>query len=396
MTQKNQNQTPVMEGQRDKVLLEGIVREPQPFILVNLVGDHLVLRAGTLHGMSEGSGSFALYPKETKDFEHTQPVAMAKARSVSLATAALEVTDESKGKIKPSGSYRNRAVEREHVFGDNSLRVYVEEGQVRLPVSVWEKLNKYQRFASLLDHVTDGTYVLDIDRSAEDVSAITKSAALPPDIKWLVEREDGSRMAALPEDAHLYAAIRKALETEARWRTIKSLTNRDEQSPVKVQLRVVPVDVKVKGDEKISKAEQIGSDRPLERNASGQIVLRDQGHVLFEVCNTGSAKAWITVLDLSNDGTIHPIFPPVKSSKNDIPPDGKWVRLPWWSVAKISNPSDRVEIFKVIATSEYIDLSSLVDLNTAKGAPTTQGKLSPLAECCGPGMLGRSPQKITL
>lgn len=392
MTQKNQNQIPVMEGQQDKVVLGGIVRKPQPFVLVNLVADHLVLRAGTLHGVTERS-VFALYPPETKDFEHTHPLAMARVGSVSLATATLELTDEFKGKVKPGALDRSRAVEREHVFGDSGLRVYIEDGQGRLPTSVIEKLKKLSVIRQFVGPLDKWAVRIRPRATTEDATAISKSATLPPDIKWLVEREDGSRMAALPEDPHLYAAIRNALEMEARWRAIKSLTNRDEQSPVKVKLRVVPVDVKAKGDEKVAKAEQIGDDKPLERNASGQIVLRDQGHVLFEVRNTGSVKAWITILDLSNDGKIHPIFPPIKSSKNDIPPNGQWIRLPWWSVAKISNPSDRIEIFKVIATNEYIDLSSLVDLNKAKGAVTTQSKLSPLAELLRAATLGQKSAK---
>lgn len=388
MTQKNQNQIPVMEGQQDKVLLEGIVREPQPFVLVNLVSNHLVLRAGSLHGMTEGS-VFALYPPETKDFEHTQPVATAKAGSVSLATAALELTDKSKGKVKLGTLDRTRAVEREHVFGDSGLRVYIEDGQIRLKTDILEKLKKLSVVREFVGPRDKWDVRIRPRTDIEEVTAISKSATLPPDIKWLVEREDGSPMAALPEDAHLYAAIRKALEMEARWRAIKGLANKDEQSPVKVQLRVVPVEVKVKEDEKISKAEQIGNDKPLERNESGQIVLRDQEYVLFEVRNMGSREAWITIIDLSNDGKINPIFPPIKSSKNAIKADGKWVRLPWDSVAKISNPSDRIEVFKVIATNEYIDLSSLVDLNAAKGAPITQGKLSPLAELLRAATLGQ-------
>ena len=47
----------------------------------------------------------------------------------------------------------------------------------------------------------------------------------------------------------------------------------------------------------------------------------------------------------------------------------------------------------MIATNEYIDLSSLADLNTAKGMPIAKSKLSPLAELLRAATLGQRSAK---
>ncbi len=378
MSQRQQNQTPAIAGDQDKVVLGGIALPAEPFYLVNNDKGELVLNGGTLHGVTVGS-LFALYPPGTKHPEQAQPRAIATVTSVQLAVSKLDLTDSYKGKVSITLLDRTRAYEREHAFGDYGLLVNFDDDGFPPDVSV--KLRKLSVVRQLVG--PDDKWEVRIrPRNAAD----DKVRSLNPSIRWLVEREDGSTMAALAEDEQLYASVRHALEAEARWRAIKNLTSRAEQSPVKVSLRLIPVQVKTTVGGAVQ-ADQIGNDLPQEVNSAGQLVLRDQGYVQFEVRNSGSAAAWVTILDLSNSGKIHPIFP-VACENRPIPPNAT-CRLPWCAIAQTSNPSDRVELFKLIATTDPVDLSSLADLDSAKGAPLTQGRLSPLAELLRAATLGQ-------
>jgi hypothetical protein len=207
--------------------------------------------------------------------------------------------------------------------------------------------------------------------------------------QWILERDDGSIMTVVSAtDSDPYRQIRLALEGEARWRAISSLENRDSHSPIRVEFRVTPVTVMRPITPPVT-PEQIGPDKPLEKAPSGQLVLRDEDFVLFDVRNLGQHDAWITIIDLANDATLRTLFPVAScSSKNGIPHDSNWHRM-YCSLARVQNPSNRVELYKLIATSEYIDLTPLVDLNAAKGAPLTSGKLSPLAELLRAATLGQ-------
>jgi hypothetical protein len=395
MWQKQQNQTPAIAGDQDKVLLDGAALPAEPFNLVNDDKGELVMNGGTLHGVTEGS-VFALYPPQTKHPEQAQPRAIAIVGSVQLAISKLKLSDEYEGRVDISALDRNRAYEREHAYGDSGLLVNLNADG--LPAQVSLKLKKLSVIRQFVGPENDWEVRIRPHTAADDKSAAPSVLTASVTTKWIIEREDGSVMASLDDDGKLYVSIRNALEAEARWRAIKNLSNRDEHSPVKAALHLIPVEVEANADGSVTRPGQIGKDLPLEMNSAGQIVLRDGQFVQFEVSNLGSKSAWVTILDLSNSGKIHPIYPLLQAVRlnlavpceyKPIPIGATWTRLPWCAVAKISNPSDRIELFKLTATTDPVDLSSLTDVNTAKGAPAIQGRFSPLAELFRAATLGQ-------
>lgn len=373
MSQREQNQTPAIAGDEDKVILGGTALPAEPFHLVSNDQGHLVLNGGSLEGVTSGS-VFALYPPDTKHPEQSQPRAMAKVSSVQLAISKLELTG-------PNISFtlldRNRAFEQEHVFGDSGLLVNLNDQG--LPAEVSAKLRKLSVIRQLVGPNDPWEVRIRPRASVDD-----QPTPLAPQLRWIVEREDGSLMAALPEDDQLYPAVRQALEAEARWRAVKNLTNTDQQSPIQVSLKLIPVQVTKNPSGTVIQAD----DLALESNAQGQIALRDKGYVQFAVRNTGSKPAWVNVLDLANSGKIHPIFP-VACENRAIVANGTWTRLPLCAIAQVSNPSERVEIFKLIATTDPVDLSGLADPDVAKGLPLTKGRFSPLEELLRAATLGQ-------
>jgi hypothetical protein len=375
MTEKRQNQIPVIAGDKDRLVLDGTVVIPKPFVLVDAVHGQLVLNAGSLHGMTSGS-VFALYPPEVKHPENMRPRAVATIKSVELARSQLELTDDFKGKIDPIFLDRSRGYERDHMYGENGLKVYVD--QVRLPAAVSQKLQKLSVIRQLVG--SEDKWDVRIRPQAASDNSVSE-------IKWVVERDDGSVMAKLEQDDQLYSQMRSALEGEARWRAIKSLTNRDERSPVKVSLQIIPIEV-IGSPLGQLRPDQIGKDRVLEHDSSGQIILRDGTYVRFAVENTGTSPAWVTILNLSNSGKVHPVFP-VNCENKAVPGQSGWKPLPPCAVAKISNPSNRLDNLKLIATTEYVDLTSFLDEDAAKGAPSIKGPLSSLAELLRAATLGQ-------
>ncbi|MCA1606059.1 MAG: caspase family protein, partial [Acidobacteria bacterium] len=56
------NQSPQLEGARDQRVMKLGASRPQPYVLVDTVGSRIILQAGRLQGMTEGS-RFSLHPK---------------------------------------------------------------------------------------------------------------------------------------------------------------------------------------------------------------------------------------------------------------------------------------------------------------------------------------------
>ena len=99
-----------------------------------------------------------------------------------------------------------------------------------------------------------------------------------------------------------------------------------------------------------------------------RLVLRDGDYVALELRNNSAEDAYVTVLDLSPDGSINPMFPhPQAPHDNKIVADKQWHRLPMPFVFTMGPPYGH-EIFKAIATREPADFSSLLQGQTVEGS----------------------------
>lgn len=79
-----------------------------------------------------------------------------------------------------------------------------------------------------------------------------KTGVVESDFRGAVlERDDGSILTTVPEGPTMGVKIREALEAEIRWVTIKSLENTDPS--LKIEMRLVPVEVELNEDEYVSK-----------------------------------------------------------------------------------------------------------------------------------------------
>lgn len=384
VAQRNPAQAPQLEGDRDKVVFEGTALAPMRYIPVALQrrddGDTLVLQAGELHGMTTGS-RFALYAAGTRDFEHTEPLAEATLTRVEPTTAGLELTDEYRDHVSLDDLAAARAVEREHVYGDNRLRVDLSA------------LAGEPRGEELADELRALPLVADAS-GADDWQVRVRprdEAALFP---LVAEREDGTVLSALrPDDTPvsefsdgewLLADICNALERESRWRFLAALDNPGPASGARVQLRVVPV--KVEGGDDGEDIRVLDLELPI--SEGGEVQLASGVFVRFEIDNLGDEDVWVTVLDLRPDGLVGPVYPyPDVTVGENMVEHGTTVRLPCDDYTFQIKGPEGVELFRVIATEEPSDFSVFIDPQTVRGEDAPQPR-SPLERLLHAATLG--------
>lgn len=346
VSQRVQDQSPQIEGNSDALLLKGIANPTEPYILVTQgQNNSTILQAGSLQGMTKGS-KFAIYPIGAKSQKEGNKLTDAEIVQTDAATSILKLS----AAIKPELLQGARAFETEHNYGETILRVGFQTNYQ--PKEILSEIEKFP----LVSITKKDDWDIRISKT-ENKSARGDSG------KLLLERADGSKILELENNESLAKNIRNALEREARFRTIRSLENSSPE--LKIELRVVPVEVEKDTSGRVTK---IVKDKEFAPNSEGKIQLSENEFVALEVRNTGYQDAWITILDLTADGKIGPMFPHprVAMPDNKIVADAKWRRIPLPFVFRITPPFGQ-EIYKVIATPEPADFSPVLDPVTVRG-----------------------------
>jgi hypothetical protein len=155
---------------------------------------------------------------------------------------------------------------------------------------------------------------------------------------------------------------------------IAALDRRDPR--LGVDVRVVPVNVTLDANRKVTAATR--KPQPA-RARGGQPQLAVGDYFMVEVRNTGTIDAYVSVLDLSPDGTINPVWPhprlgaQVQENKiraSDDPRTAPWTLIPFPYVFEVGPPAGK-EILKAIATDVPADFSMLLSGNRRGSGPVT-------------------------
>ena len=343
-------QIPQLEGDVDKVLLAGAALPLPPYLVVQSVdNDMLTLPVGTLQGATKLS-RYALYKAGSDVTKIENRIAQVELTEVGLTSSRAHlVKDEAANapQVLAGDLKAARAVETEHNYGDSSLKVRVEAP------GDWANALKDLEMVSLSD-----------DKARYDL--LLRSA----DGKIVVQRPDGTIFTQITDDAKAPATLQKFLTDYWRWQFLVGLHNDDPQAALKVALRLVPVKVKLNAKGQVDSVESDRTD--VEITDGNRLVLRAGDYVALELRNSSAHDAYVTVLDLSPDGSINPIFPhPQAPHDNKVVADNQWHRLPMPFVFSMGQPYGH-EIFKAIATREPADFTSLLQGQTvqqSRGAP---------------------------
>jgi hypothetical protein len=365
------NQSPQLEGVRDQRVMKLGAAPPQPYVTIETLGSRIILKAGSLQGMTAGS-HFDIHPKGA-DPKNTKAFAQAEISRVELTTSVLSLTSPGPPP-KTEDLQLARAVETLHNFGDRRLRVRADDlVRAQNGTKALQALSDL-RMVNTTPMAGEVTQVrICRGRCADELRDAASSAASVPETTLTLMREDGSIIKRLQDNSNLGEEIRNALEAEARWRYVKEVLRNDDRY-INLKFRLVPVSVPnpPKCNPEADPNCNLTEDKPLPVVAEGgQPVLLGGDYVQLEFLNTGTFPVYVTVLDLRSDGTIGPLFPHPcvalgNASENLIPvsSDGTWHRIPWQFTTEITPPYGP-EMFKVIATRDPADFSALIDPPTA-------------------------------
>lgn len=388
VTREGHDQNPTIEGEMDKVLMQGVALPPQPFINVIAENDELLLKAGYLQGMTRGS-RFDLFAAETKDFKQATPLASAEIESVNSTSSRLKLVGAEKVELKQLQNARAR--ESEHQFEDARLRVAFEG--MPQPIDSADDLAAKVKQIGIVRAGVTGPNDWDIKicrgKCADEKVTGTDERPAPG---YTIMRQDGSIVRRVPDQVDAFNTISTALKGEARWRFVKNLQNDD--PTIKIEMRLVPVSAEERSSltvgsrrlQVITKTKDLGA--PLE---IGQLHSLPEGSFYqLEIKNSGYSDAFVNVIDLTSDGHIgslwpNPVIPLGNADENKIPADGEWHRVPTPFVVTITPPFGP-EIFKAIATLEPADFSPLLSESLVgnkrggsdRGAKEEQTKLGQL------------------
>lgn len=383
VTRRYRDQAPQLEGNRNNILFTGVVRPPQPYINLTVVGSKVMLKAGSLQGMTAGS-RFSIYPAG-KDSKTGSPVAQAETTAVGPTASVLKLTPEPDAKALEELSAA-RAVETFHNFGDMRLKVSIDSAAL---ASLGEERLRVLEGLALLNvsGVADWNVRVCRGRCENEKQPADSEGPQVADSLTLM-REDGSIIERVPDGPKMLDEVKDALEGEARWRFVKGLKNESDPD-LRIKMRLVPVtDVIQDPITKLAKsARDLAAEVPL--GEGGQMVLHDGDTVMLEVMNLGTEEPFVSVLDLRSNGGIAPLFPHplvhtgvnenrilVKKDREGRP---VWQRIPFPFVIKIGEPYGR-EVFKAIVTRDEADFSPLFRLRDAEEIQrgrlrgTTRGK----------------------
>jgi hypothetical protein len=368
MTRRNPGQAPQLEGEFDTKLMNGAAAPPEPYFETRVDNNQLILRAGALHGVTAGS-QFALYPRGTRTFNGTGVLAHAEVAAVRATEAVLKPMEA--GDLERLRTAR--AVETAHKFSDIALRVDVSSLDA-LPrgAELRTEIEEFAKNRGLIKTTRGGDWDLKVcgNPCPDALRGQPQQRQRGETAAAMLIRQNGSEAAALPATADLPAALTRAIEAETRWQTLASLQRKDPR--LQVEVRLVPVDATVDANGKVVSARRKAA---AQRTKGGQPVFAIGDYFMVEVRNTGGIDAYVTIIDLSPDGSISPIYPHPQVGgqlqENKIrgaadPQKAEWVLIPFPYVFQVGPPAGN-EIIKAIATDVPADFSALLTQSRTAG-----------------------------
>lgn len=376
--EQNQLQVPMIEGRLDMEFLGGQVRPSQPYLPIEFKAGRIVMPAGVFQGLTIGS-----------EFEIHKAGAASPTEATKLATATIRATTTFESEITlvdgDATALREmsglRAFETKRAAPDNGIRLAID--QAVQSDTAWtgvETALKGLQLVTGMDVVTAGKDQM----PSGDYNVLVESSK-PGSIR--LSRKDGTPLAVAELDLTAPDSsqrIQEALNIEARWQFLYAMRNTATNSGVKVQFRVIPVEVKPDNANEGSMVYVRDRDRLPE--TSGEIHIRKGDFFRIEVKNVGSQDAYVNLLSMESTGTVGLIFPdPLDTQANAAfspcsaeevaDADKGWVRLENADGVGGKSPivwqiSDEpgLEVFKLLATLDKVRVEPFLTPATARGA----------------------------
>ena len=362
MSRKQREQNPQIEGDLDKILLNGTAIKTENYHTLSYDNSSSTysINAGKLQGITKGS-IYGVYPEGTKSTVNATKITEGEIVYVEMMSSVIKLA-------KPVNNDKigtMRVFETNHNYADPEFRIATQDLEslkhgdlIKKSIESYELIKTIDRGSKSLSNQYN---ILIHPPSPEDI----KANIVNKEFKGcILERQNGDILALIEDSPTMVEKIKMAIEKEMKWNVIKSLESNNQS--LQVELRIVPVEVELHPIKK--SVTRVLGDKPKSYGPGNQLQMNIGDHFMLEVRNIGNEPAYVNILNLRTDQLIGPGWPqnlPVYSSQNDnlIPNDHKWRRIGLPYVFRTEKPAGQ-ESFRAIATQVPIDLSRLIDQET--------------------------------
>jgi Caspase domain len=298
----------------------------------------VLLAAGEVQGVSMDSVYDVYRPGSKKFAQPEKPIASVQITKVDPFTSEAKIMS---GANIPAFS---RAIEKEHGYGSRRLRVY------------FDGLEASPRLQSINAALTSQPYVEMVN---------------DPAICHVQIRETGNKVMTLAADAttlsppvpsdapNLVDRLTQQIKGWAKWFNILGINN--PQSDLEIQFSI--------------KASETRD--PLARVGKPDAGLFEGEHIDVNVKNASAKDLYVSILDLSSDGSISIIYPQIAGSSEVLTPGSTLTQTFRTEVPK--GRSVVSDVLKVFASTKPIDLSALRD-GPIREIPPDAGPLQALLQ----------------
>jgi hypothetical protein len=348
-------QTPQLEGEPDAMVMRGELVEQEPWLEVLRVAEgQAVVQGGTLMGLMPGS-ELAFHAPGTRDPAGSKPLATGVVASADAGEAVVDLAQGS----REAQLADSRAFVTHQAFGDLATRVSLHDS---LPKALRQPLEALLEESGVLAPVSEAPDLV-LGADGDDLTAFSADGL---DLGWGFAA-DASSMGALEEHLVSYARKRYLEQLDLRARGLA------------VELDVVPAVAKFSPSGSFQGCEPM--DPHDWRLESGQLVFQPDEAWLIRLRNTGPQEAWVTVLDLTADGSIQQLFPVPGGSSSDHKLAAGQERLLQDPCFVAEDPLGN-ETIKLFATRAPVDFGPLL-FDTGVKAGATRGDEDPLGALLG-------------
>lgn len=159
----------------------------------------------------------------------------------------------------------------------------------------------------------------------------------------------------IAQKADSIGKILEIVKREASWQAVKFLGNKNPNSKVKIDVRVIPIKEVDFESRKVTEDNSESRRKQIEREG-----FKENDFYSLEVTNSGSEAVYINAVYLRPDGEITSLYSPKANGDAMLP--GKKMSLSRSVLLRVTKPFG-VDTLKIIATKEFVDLSRVIDSN---------------------------------
>jgi metacaspase-1 len=347
-------QLPQMEGDLDVALFSGeVVDQKNYHTIARQKGKEVVLRGGTLLGLFKGT-TITFHPVGTTDPSTSQAI----ASGVVIEADHLEATVQLSDPVPDIGERLPWAFVDEYAYDDLRLRVRLDRSLDRATTAALEQSLKESR---IVDLVTSNADVI-----------IHRPASRGTTIQILTRENDTLLVLGVGRGAHSGDSIIERLRGYARAQYLRELVMYD--NTIKIEIEIIPAALKHTDPDSCNGVTPV-ADTMRNRTPGGQLVFKEGEAFMLRVRNTGSARAWINILDIAANGTVCQLYPlDAQARDNQLAPGGI---LETSQICYVAGAPYGTDVIKVFATRDPVSFAPVI---ATRGAGTRGSGNHPLED----------------